>query len=152
MKNKKKISFISITLLIVITLIPTFVIASSPIDNPDDYNPNNSQIPNRLAEIAKEILNVISIVGIVVGVVTLMIIGIKYMVGTVQEKAEYKKTMLMYLVGAVLLTSICGIVKIIYNLTTDITSEIVEPSQMTGGGGQSSGHGAGRRTSTTPGD
>lgn len=132
-------------------LIPTFVMASGPLENADAYRPSGT-IGTKAAQKAGNILNVITVIGIVVGVITLIVIGIKYMVGTVQEKAEYKKTMFSYIIGLVLLISVCSFVQIIYNLTTDITSEIVEPSQMTGGGGQSSGHGAGRRTTTAPGD
>ena len=149
MKNKKVLSLVTIILLVVMILIPTFVMASGPLENADAYRPSGT-IGTKAAQKAGNILNVITVIGIVVGVITLIVIGIKYMVGTVQEKAEYKKTMISYIIG--LLISVCSFVQIIYNLTTDITSEIVEPSQMTGGGGQSSGHGAGRRTTTAPGD
>jgi TrbC/VIRB2 family. len=151
MKNKKVLSLVTIILLVVMILIPTFVMASGPLENADAYRPSGT-IGTKAAQKAGNILNVITVIGIVVGVITLIVIGIKYMVGTVQEKAEYKKTMFSYIIGLVLLISVCSFVQIIYNLTTDITSEIVEPSQMTGGGGQSSGHGAGRRTTTAPGD
>lgn len=151
MKNKKVLSLVTIILLVVMILIPTFVMASDPLENPDAYKPSGT-IGTKAAQKAGNILNVITVIGIVVGVITLIVIGIKYMVGTVQEKAEYKKTMFSYIIGLVLLISVCSFVQIIYNLATDITSEIVEPSQMTGGGGQSSGHGAGRRTTTAPGD
>ena len=151
MKNKKVLSLVTIILLVVMILMPTFVMASDPLENPDAYKPSGTT-GTKVAQKAGNILNVITVIGIVVGVITLIVIGIKYMVGTVQEKAEYKKTMFSYIIGLVLLISVCSFVQIIYNLTTDITSEIVEPSQMTGGGGQSSGHGAGRRTTTAPGD
>ena len=151
MKNKKVLSLVTIILLVVMILIPTFVMASGPLENADAYRQSGT-IGTKAAQKAGNILNVITVIGIVVGVITLIVIGIKYMVGTVQEKAEYKKTMFSYIIGLVLLISVCSFVQIIYNLTTDITSEIVEPSQMTGGGGQSSGHGAGRRTTTAPGD
>ena len=151
MKNKKVLSLVTIILLVVMILMPTFVMASDPLENLDAYKPSGTT-GTKVAQKAGNILNVITVIGIVVGVITLIVIGIKYMVGTVQEKAEYKKTMFSYIIGLVLLISVCSFVQIIYNLTTDITSEIVEPSQMTGGGGQSSGHGAGRRTTTAPGD
>ena len=32
-----------------------------------------------------------------------MVLGIKYMVGSAEEKASYKKTMMPYIVGAILL-------------------------------------------------
>ena len=50
-------------------------------------------------------------VGIVVAVITLLILGIKYMMGSASEKAEYKKTMILYVVGITLLLGASAIVK-----------------------------------------
>lgn len=119
MKNKKILSLIVISLLAII-LIPTFVMASGPIDDPDSFDPSKTPSSNTKAtEKVKVILNVISVVGIIVGVITLTIIGVKYMLGSVQEKAEYKKTMFSYLIGAILLVSICTIVQFIYRVTNN---------------------------------
>ena len=41
--------------------------------------------------------------GIIIAVIVIMIIGIKYLMGSAEQKAEYKKTMIPYLVGAVLI-------------------------------------------------
>ena len=101
MKNKKVLSLVTIILLVVMILIPTFVMASGPLENLDDYKPSGT-IGTKVAQKAGNILNVITVIGIVVGVITLIVIGIKYMVGTVQEKAEYKKTMFSYIIGLVL--------------------------------------------------
>ena len=118
MKNKKILSLIIISLLAIIILTPTFAMASGPIDNPDAFDPrNNGETSTKAVGKAKIILNAISTAGLVIGVITLMIIGIKYMTGSVQEKAEYKKTMFSFLIGAVLLVSISVIVKFINNIT-----------------------------------
>ena len=74
-----------------------------------------------------------NVIGIVVGVITLIVIGIKYMVGTVQEKAEYKKTMFSYIIGLVLLISVCSFVQIIYRLTNQTIEQ--EGTSGAGGGG-----------------
>ena len=112
MKNKKVLSLVTIILLVVMILMPTFVMASDPLENLDAYKPSGTT-GTKVAQKAGNILNVITVIGIVVGVITLIVIGIKYMVGTVQEKAEYKKTMIPYLVGIVLLLGASGIVKAI---------------------------------------
>lgn len=116
MKNKKVLSLVTIILLVVMILIPTFVMASGPLENPDAYKPSGTT-GTKATQKAGNILNVITVIGIVVGVITLIVIGIKYMVGTVQEKAEYKKTMFSYIIGLVLLISVCSFVQIIYRLT-----------------------------------
>ena len=40
---------------------------------------------------AESILGVIQTVGTIISVIVLMIIGIKYMLGSVEERSEYKK-------------------------------------------------------------
>ena len=62
------------------------------------------------------ILGAINIVGVIVSVVTLMILGIKYMFGSVEEKAEYKNTAFMYILGAILIFSVTTIPNILYKI------------------------------------
>lgn len=57
----------------------------------------------KIGTVGSNILGIIRVVGTLISVGTLMIIGIKYMMGSAEEKAEYKKVMLPYLIGAVLL-------------------------------------------------
>lgn len=71
-------------------------------------------------EMGGTIVNVLSTVGTVVAVVGIMILGIKYMMGSVEEKAEYKKTMIPYLVGCIFIFCIPKIVSIIYSIVTEI--------------------------------
>lgn len=59
------------------------------------------------------VLGWVNNIAIMASVLVLSIIGIKYMVGSVEEKAEYKKNMKPYLVGCVLAFGITTILKII---------------------------------------
>ena len=47
----------------------------------------------------KNIVKILQQIGVIVSVVALIIIGIKYLLASVQEKAEYKKTMMPYIIG-----------------------------------------------------
>ena len=119
MKNKKILIFIIMLLVFTISIHAT-VLASGPLDDPDAFDPSKTSLSNtKVTEKVKVILNVISVIGIIAGVITLTIIGVKYMLGSVQEKAEYKKTMFSYLIGAILLVSICTIVQFIYRVTNN---------------------------------
>ena len=64
---------------------------------------------------ANEIIGLVQMIGTITSVLALIIIGIKYMVGSVEEKAEYKKTMQPYLIGTVMVFSITNIIFIIEN-------------------------------------
>ena len=69
-----------------------------------------------LVDIGNRVVGIIQVVGIVIAVVILLIIGIKYMIGSASEKAEFKKSMIPYIVGAVLIFAGTSIVKVIYSL------------------------------------
>ena len=86
------------------------------LNNSNDFRPNAIGSEPELTKKAGVILGVINVFGIVASVLTLMILGIKYMMGSVEEKAEYKKTLGMYLLGAFLAISITTIPNILYNL------------------------------------
>ncbi len=73
-----------------------------------------------LQERAETILGVIQIIGVVVSVVMLIVIGIKYMLGSVEEKAEYKQTLKPYLIGAFLVFSGTTVPQLIYQIAKNI--------------------------------
>lgn len=67
-----------------------------------------------VAKIGGQVADILTTVGIVVAVIVILILGIKYMMGSASEKAEYKKTMIPYVVGAVLILGGSTIVKIVF--------------------------------------
>ena len=67
-----------------------------------------------ITSFGNSIVRVLSTVGIVVSVVVLIVLGIKYMLGSAEEKAEYKKTLLPYVIGAALIFAASSIVSIVY--------------------------------------
>lgn len=92
---------------------------SDPSKNPDYYHPTTiSPQEPEVQEKIGNILGVINVIGIVSSVIILMIIGMKYMFGSVEEKAEYKKTMSMYLLGTLILFSASTLPNIIYKFAT----------------------------------
>lgn len=118
---KKSIKVIS-TLLLAIMLvasIATTVLAgvdlNATINNVEKQNLNGNA-DQQITKVGGNIVNIIQVVGIVIAVIVLLVIGIKYMMGSASEKAEYKKTMIPYLVGAVLVFAGTSLVKVIYSL------------------------------------
>lgn len=71
-------------------------------------------------EMTGTIVNVLEVVGVIIAITGIMILGIKYMMGSVEQKAEYKKTMIPYLVGCVFVFAIPKIVSIIYSIVSKI--------------------------------
>jgi len=95
---------------------------TNPIDNPDYYKPGSTD-DGELDEITSKagvIFSTISIIGIVISVLTMIVLGIKYMVGTIEERAEYKRVMMPYIVGIILIGGISTIIGIVSNLVSSI--------------------------------
>ena len=66
------------------------------------------------------IYNVLFGIGMVVAVVVGSILGIQFMISTVDERAEIKKTLIVYVVGCVILFGAFGIWKIVVNLLKSV--------------------------------
>lgn len=120
-KFVKKTSIILVILILLCTIMSTYIYAAqSTIPNPDEYEPGSEAAPAKITNMLGTIANIVQVVGIVFAVVILIMLGIKYMVGSVEERADYKKTMIPYLVGTVLIFGIGTILKLINNLTTSV--------------------------------
>lgn len=86
------------------------------------YIPTDEASDGRLESKVSVILTVITNIGMVLAVLMVAIIGVKYMLGSVEEKAEYKKDMIPYLVGACLLFGITVIVKVLQQIGQSINN------------------------------
>ena len=101
----------------------TYTPSSSTGDiNPDDYKPSDLTASDYLGPfaMAKKIYNAILIVGVVISVIACMFLGMKYMVGSVEEKAEYKKTIIPMIVGMIILVGVGTFVSIIFSVVSRI--------------------------------
>lgn len=68
-----------------------------------------------IQDLGNKVIGILQTVGIVLSVVILIILGIKYMMGSAEEKAEYKKTMIPYLMGAAFIFLAPTIANVVYN-------------------------------------
>ena len=118
MYKKKFLKLLTIMLLTSLFFLPTISMATDPLEDPNDFKPGNfgSDDTNVIVGKANNIITIIVNLGLIVSVITLIILGIKYMIGSVEEKAEYKKSMIPYLIGAILLLLASSIVALISNL------------------------------------
>jgi len=66
------------------------------------------------------IASLVRTVGILASLITLTIIGIKFMLGSVEDKAQYKQTMVPWLIGAIMAFAMATIPTIIYDVATDL--------------------------------
>lgn len=123
---KRKVKIFSVIMLIIIT-ISSFMVTASYADliDPNDYNPNksNEEVPEKFTNMVGIIATTIQTIGVILSVIVIGLLGIKYMTGSVEERADYKKSMIPFLVGTVMLVAIGTILRLINDFTTQAVGE-----------------------------
>lgn len=119
-KTKKILTFIA-TLLIVISFLSMTVFAADADKIIGDMEGKTVDDTSTLTELGGKILDILQIAGIMLGAIILAVLGIKYMTGSLEEKAEYKKTMIPYLVGAVIIFAAPTLAKGIFALVQNLS-------------------------------
>ena len=118
--NKKMVKVL--TSIILIMLIISMSISSFALE-PKDMKANTSaQGTPEITSVGNSIIGILQVVGIVLSVVILIVLGIKYMMGSAEEKAEYKKTMMPYIVGAALIFAASALAQVIYQFFTGVSA------------------------------
>lgn len=112
MKNKTlKIIAVLLIAIALITLSTTIVRATTGFE-PIEPKPAGTA-GEKVTNTAGQILTIVRIVGMAVAVIMLTILGIKYIAASPNEKADYKKGMTVYVVGAVLLFGASALLSVI---------------------------------------
>ena len=118
-KTIKLLSIVLVVAMMFTVVIGTTSMASSEVV--DGLFGEGSADTEGIQNVGTNIVSIITTVGIIVAVIVLLILGIKYMMGSASEKAEYKKTMIPYLVGAILIFGASAIAKAVIAMSESIT-------------------------------
>ena len=110
----KKVISIVIVMVMVICVFSTNTLAKD--FSPDSYVPSGMTDTTEFIDYIGIVLGALRILGSFVCVVTLIILGIRYMIGSASDKATYKETMVPYLIGAVMVFAIPTILQVMYEL------------------------------------
>ena len=87
--------------------------------NLDEYKDTGTE-SRSLKDKLGVVFSVVNAIGVILSVIILIILGIKYMLGSVEEKADYKKSMIPYIVGAAILFTGSFLPQLIYDIVKDI--------------------------------
>lgn len=124
----KKLVLISISSILIISLmmlfvIPTYSYADVPTEiDPSDWEPpalNSSDVED-LTNAASNIVSYIRVIGVIVTVIALMILGIKYMVGSTEERADYKKSMKPFIIGVIIFFALSQFLAVIIDIADSL--------------------------------
>lgn len=115
---KKSMKIVSILMMaIMMIMVSTQVLAVDPgnaikgVEGNIKYGGNT----DFTAKVGK-IIGFLQWAGAIAGVLIITIFGIKYMMGSLEEKADYKKSMIPFIVGAVVLIAAPQIAKLIFSI------------------------------------
>lgn len=101
-------------IVMVMTIASNFIYAAPM--NPADLEGDSTFTGSTdIVNMGQSVIGLVQLVGTILSVVILVIIGIKYMMGSTEEKAEYKKTMIPYIVGAIVIFAASWLSGIVYN-------------------------------------
>ena len=74
----------------------------------------------KVDDIGSKIIGIVTTVASFASVGILVVLGIKYMMGSTEEKADYKKTLLPYVIGAIFVFGASTIASYLYNVANGI--------------------------------
>lgn len=118
--NKKLVNVLTVILMLVMMLsVASSVFALTP---SEVTSGTDVQGASEIGNVGRSIVGILQTVGIVLSVIILIILGIKYMMGSAEEKADYKKSMIPYLVGAILIFAASALAQVVYQFVTGISA------------------------------
>ena len=121
MKTKTLKILTAIFTMVLVILMGLSTVYAAGIPTPNGIKPNGSVNGiNEITDFGGKVMGILQTVGVILAVVILTILGIKYMMGSAEEKAEYKKTMIPYVVGAICIFAAPTIANIIYQFVKSI--------------------------------
>ncbi|MCL2341506.1 MAG: pilin [Firmicutes bacterium] len=120
-KSTKYVKIVTVLLiaLMLISTVTTVFAGGAP--DPSKYTGDTSNT-NAIENIGQRILGIVQVVGSIAAVIILVVLGIKYMMGSAEEKAEYKKTMIPYLIGAILIFAASNLASMIWSWAHTISA------------------------------
>lgn len=114
----KSVIKIFIALILILTILSLSNQAMA-ISDANYYKPNQTIEQGEFINRVGNVLGWIRTIGMLVAVIALVVIGIKYIFGSVEGKAEYKKTIFPYLIGCFMLMTISIIIGFIGDFVID---------------------------------
>ncbi len=121
--NRKVIKVVSVLLMMVMVAI---MLSTSVFATWDDIDINqfnsvkdNSTASGTFTQVIGSIITLVQVVGMGVAIIMLVVMAIKYISAAPSEKAELKKGITIYVVGAIVLFAASGILQVIKNFAVN---------------------------------
>lgn len=115
MKNKtlKIMSVLVLITMVVMCLSNIVMAADSDLLDPKGVTATPTTASGSVSTIVSQVLGIVQVIAIGVAVIMLVVLAIKYISAAPSEKADIKKGLTVYIIGAILLFGASGILQII---------------------------------------
>ena len=120
MKKTTKILSTILMAVMMLSIVSTNVLAAgggTPLTpggvmNNADYNMSDTTLVQK----AGKVIGMIRNISVIAAVIIIMVLGVKYMLGSVEEKAEYKKSFMPLIIGIILVVAAASIAAFIFDM------------------------------------
>ena len=114
MKKTVKVcaTLLLVTMIVLSIIVPVF--GTSGAIDPKDIKGEDVKTTS-METIGGQIVTIVSVAGSIISVIVLVVLGIKYMMGSAEEKAEYKKSLMPLVIGIVIVMMATTLVSFVYN-------------------------------------
>ena len=116
MKKTAKILSIILLAMLVVSFTTTSVFADNALTPEMVGNSIKYGDASGLKATAGKIMGMIRNVAVIASVIIIMILGVKYMMGSIEEKAEYKKSFMPLIIGIILVVAASSIATFLFNM------------------------------------
>ena len=116
MKSIKIVSILMIAMMLIMTATPVF--AQVDVSDIQPSYDGTGTSTTSMKNLAGKILGFIRNAALVGGVIIIAILGFKYMMGSLEEKAEYKKSFIPLIVGIIVVMSATTIASLLFDTFT----------------------------------
>lgn len=113
---KKLVKILPVLILSVVVL-STFSTVFAAAANPNTFTGTGT---NAFNNIGNRIIGMVQAIGSIASVLVLVILGVKFMMGSAEEKAEYKKTFIPYIIGAILVFAASNLASMIFSFASSL--------------------------------
>ena len=113
MKSLKIVSVLMIAVMLIMTATPVFANVT-----PATITPQGPEDTDQILKLAGKILGFLQWGVVIIGTLILAVLGVKYMMGSLEEKAEYKKSLVPLVVGIIVVMGATTIANVLVNTFT----------------------------------
>lgn len=121
--KKNVVKILSIMLVALMIVGVSSVVMAGDYLNPGSYEGGSSTGADKAQGVANIIIGFVQVIGVSAAIIMLIVLAIKYVSAAPGEKADIKKSAVVYIVGAVLLFAASGVLGIIKGLAEGVNEQ-----------------------------